>query len=162
MNTENKEKSGKYELDERDKKILKTLDGEARIPITELAERLDLSHEAVRYRVRKLEDRGVIEKYIAKIDYKKLGYDILAVIMLSYRGSEKKWNELFNYLMEKKEVITVAKVTGEYDLKIAVMSKSTEDFDKVSHKIKTKFSNIIKKWETFIFVEECKWKELPI
>lgn len=158
----NGENSEKYRLDERDRKILKILDGEGRIPITELADRLDLSHETVRYRLKKLKDKGVIEKYIVRVNQKKLGYEILAVIMLSYRGSDEEWQELFDYLMERKEVISVAKVTGEYDLKIAVMSQSTEEFDEVSHEIKTSFSNIIREWETFIFVEEYKWKELPI
>lgn len=156
------EDSGEVQIDDTDKQILKTLDGEGRIPLTELAEKVGLSHETVRYRVQKLEEENVIENYSARIDHKKLGYEILASIMIGFRGSEERWQELFDYLDQKREVVSVAKITGDYDLKLGVMAKSTEEFDVISREIKTDFSGEISEWETFIFINELKWKETPL
>jgi DNA-binding Lrp family transcriptional regulator len=138
------------------------LEENARIPITELAKKVKLSHETVRYRLNKLIKSGIIEKFIVRINKKKLGYNIYAVIMIAtWNYSEKEWNEFFEYLMKHKNIVSVEKITGNYDLKISFWAKDSEEFDWISHTIKTKFSKIIKDWQTFIFTKQYKWKELP-
>jgi hypothetical protein len=63
--------------------------------------------------------------------------------------------------MKHKNIVSVEKITGNYDLKISFWAKDSEEFDWISHTIKTKFSKIIKDWQTFIFTKQYKWKELP-
>jgi len=152
----------KPKINAKDIEIIKILEEEGRIPITELAERVKLSHETVRYKLNKLTKSGIIEKFIVRINKKKLGYNIYAVIMLStWNYTKEEWEEFLNYLIKHKNVTSVEKITGDYDLKIGLWAKNTEEFDFISHAIKTKFSKIIKDWQTFIFTKQYKWKELP-
>lgn len=149
-------------IDKKNIEIIKILEEDGRIPIIELAKRVKLSHETVRYRLNKLIKSGVIEKFIVRINKKKLGYNIYAVIMIAvWNYAEKEWNEFFKYLMEHKNIVSVEKITGSYDLKISFWAADTEEFDFISHSIKTKFSKIIKDWNSFIFTKQYKWKELP-
>ncbi|MFH1331676.1 MAG: winged helix-turn-helix transcriptional regulator, partial [archaeon] len=72
----------KVQIDKKNIEIIKILEEDGRIPILGLAKKVKLSHETVRYRLKKLIRQGVIEKFIVRINKKKLGYEIYAVIMI--------------------------------------------------------------------------------
>jgi len=63
--------------------------------------------------------------------------------------------------MDYPNIIAIEKITGNYDLKIAFWVKDSDEFESVSHSIKTRYSKIIKDWQSFIFTRLYKWKELP-
>ena len=161
MAVKNNINSGNFKLDKKDIEIIKILEEDGRIPVLELAKRIKLSHETVRYGLNKLKN-GMIEKFIVRINKQKLGYNIYAVIMIGiWNYSKEKWEEFFRYLMKNPNIVALEKITGNYDIKIAFWARSPEEFDNLSHSIKTRFSKIIKEWQSFVFTKQYKWKELP-
>jgi DNA-binding Lrp family transcriptional regulator len=62
-----------FEIDAIDRAILKTLQQQARIQNTHLADRVGISAPTCWKRVRKLENAGVIERYVAQVDTTKVG-----------------------------------------------------------------------------------------
>ncbi|MEQ1488773.1 MAG: winged helix-turn-helix transcriptional regulator, partial [Methylotenera sp.] len=70
------------ELDRIDHKILAVLQENARIPITELAERVGLSITPCGERVKNLEKEGVILGYHARLDPHALGLGLLVFVEL--------------------------------------------------------------------------------
>jgi Lrp/AsnC family leucine-responsive transcriptional regulator len=69
-------------LDERDLSILSTLQADARTSNAELGRRLGLAASAVLERIRKLERRGVIRGYSARIDPRAVGCQLLAFVFV--------------------------------------------------------------------------------
>lgn len=69
-------------LDHTDWHILRELQQDARLSYNELGRRVGLSAPAAAERVRKLEDRGVISGYSAKVERDKIGLPLLAFIQL--------------------------------------------------------------------------------
>ncbi len=69
-------------IDEKDRKILEILRKNARTPYTQIAKEIELSEGAVRRRVDALEKKGIIKKYVAIIDPKKIGYDSITILGL--------------------------------------------------------------------------------
>ena len=65
-------------MDRKDKVILELLSKNARIPYSEIAKKLGISETAVRKRVRKLEEKGIIEGYTLRINPVKIGYKSIA------------------------------------------------------------------------------------
>ena len=63
-----------------DEEIIRLLRKNARMPYTEMAKIFNVSETAVRKRVRKLEGKGVIQKYTIEVDPKKIGYSANALI----------------------------------------------------------------------------------
>lgn len=59
----------------------------SRITINELSKQVNLSAPAVRERVNKLEDQGIIKGYTINIDYKELGYDVEILIELTIKNN---------------------------------------------------------------------------
>jgi len=70
-------------LEPIDRAILRELASDGRISYTELAERVGLSVSAVHQRVRRLEQRGVVRGYGAKLDGEQIGLPLTAFISLT-------------------------------------------------------------------------------
>src|SRR5262245_55743090 len=72
-----------WPLDELDRQVLAHLQHDARITSVELARRLHLSSAGLQKRVRKLEDRGVIERYATVLSRSAVGLDLLCFVQVS-------------------------------------------------------------------------------
>jgi Lrp/AsnC family transcriptional regulator, leucine-responsive regulatory protein len=69
-------------MDAVDRKILNILQSDARTPNAELARQVGMAPSAVLERVRKLEERGVIRGYEARLDPRALEYGLLAFVLV--------------------------------------------------------------------------------
>jgi Lrp/AsnC family leucine-responsive transcriptional regulator len=70
-------------LEATDRAILRELVGDGRCTLTDLAERVGLSVSAVHQRVRRLEQRGALRGYTARLDLDQLGLPLTALISLT-------------------------------------------------------------------------------
>jgi Lrp/AsnC family leucine-responsive transcriptional regulator len=70
-------------LEPIDRAILRELVADGRRTLTDLAERVGLSVSAVHQRVRRLEQRGAVRGYSAKLDFEQLGLPLTALISLT-------------------------------------------------------------------------------
>lgn len=109
-------------LDPTDWTILVELQRDARLPLTELGRRVNLSASATTERLRRLEATGVITGYRADVDLGKVGYAVLAVVRLKYPGSRHE--PLHKLLAERFEILECVRTTGDdcYTLKVAAAS----------------------------------------
>lgn len=98
-------------LDAKDIAILEALQEDGRIPLSELGRKIGLSQPAMSERVKRLEDRGVIAGYGARIDPAALGLNLMAILRLKTTHEHicaclKQFNEM-------SFVIEVHRVTGD-------------------------------------------------
>jgi Lrp/AsnC family transcriptional regulator, leucine-responsive regulatory protein len=109
-------------LDPTDWAILVELQHDARMSLTELGRRVNLSASAATERVRRLESTGVISGYRADVDLTKVGYAVLAVVRLKYPGN--KHEPLRQLLKDRHEILECLRTTGDdcYTLKVAAGS----------------------------------------
>ncbi|MFE9424847.1 Lrp/AsnC family transcriptional regulator [Kitasatospora sp. NPDC006697] len=109
-------------LDDTDWAIIGQLQQEARISLSELGRRVNLSASATSERVRHLEALGVITGYHAAVDLAKAGYPVLAVVRLKYPGNRHQ--PLHRLLTERREILECLRTTGDdcYTLKVAATS----------------------------------------
>ncbi|WP_410792100.1 Lrp/AsnC family transcriptional regulator [Kribbella sp. C-35] len=109
-------------LDPTDWAILTELQEDARLSLTQLGKRVNLSASATTERVRRLESIGVITGYRAEVDLTKVGYSVLAVVRLKYPGN--KHEPLHRLLAERREILECLRTTGDdcYTLKVAAAS----------------------------------------
>ena len=108
------------DIDAIDSKILIELQANARISFAELGRRVSLSTPAVAERVRRLEDSGVITRYIAVVDPAKVGLPVRAFIKITVPGDRLPH---FSTLAQKvPEIRECHRVTGaeSYILQVAV------------------------------------------
>ena len=69
-------------IDEKDERILRLLQSDGRMTNVELARAVELTPSATLERVRKLEERGFIKGYAARLDPQAVGQGLLAFIFV--------------------------------------------------------------------------------
>jgi Lrp/AsnC family leucine-responsive transcriptional regulator len=106
-------------LDDRDQKILALVQRDAKLPQAEIARRVGLSTAAVNERLRKLENAGVIRRYVAVVDPRSVGMSITAFVevFIEHPRHEAVFLER---LLELDEVLECHHVTGEFSLLLKV------------------------------------------
>jgi len=96
---------------------------------SDIAEVVDLSISAVSDRMRKLEERGVIQGYRAVVDPKRLHLDITAFIRVSVEGSER-YSGFVERVGGMDEVLEVHSITGEGSHLLKVRTKNTTTLER--------------------------------
>ncbi|WP_414053793.1 Lrp/AsnC family transcriptional regulator [Macrococcus equi] len=92
-------------------KILNILEMNSRITINELSKQVNLSPPAVRERINKMEEQGIIKDYTINIDYKKLGYDVEILIEIIIKNN--KYKDFKEFISEQDNVEFCYRVSGE-------------------------------------------------
>ncbi len=112
------------ELNRYDRRILELLQQEGRISNQDLAERIGLSPSPCLRRVRALEDSGVIVGYHARLDARRLGLSLMALIHISMdRHTPERFANFEQRIAELPEVLECLLITGQaadYQLKVVV------------------------------------------
>src|SRR5512147_576721 len=108
-----------------DRQILTILQTNARTSNAEIARQVGLAPSAVFERIRKLEERGVIEGYAARVNPRAVGLPLLAYIFV--RADEKPGEEdTARRVAAIPEVLEVQDVAGEDCLLVKVRAADTD------------------------------------
>jgi len=97
-------------LEPLDQAIARELAGDGRCSFTDLAERVGLSVSAVHQRVRRLEQRGVIRGYHARLDGAQIGLPLTALISLTPNdpGAPDDYPQRLDHITEIESCYSVA------------------------------------------------------
>lgn len=114
-------------MDDIDKKIVKTLQKNARESLKNIAETTFLSSPAVSARIEKLEREKIITGYHAAVDSRKLGYHITAFVSLEVPPMDKI--QFYADMESNPNVLECNCVTGEYSMLVKVAFPSTMELD---------------------------------
>lgn len=118
-----------FQLDEIDCNILNVLQQEGRVSILDLAERVGLSATPCARRVKRLEDEGVIERYVAVLNPRVLGKQLDVFVNVRLRLSTRKAIEIFERAIKSMpEVVECYLVTGTYDYLVHIRVADIDDF----------------------------------
>lgn len=118
------------ELDEVDKKLLHHIQKNARLTNAEFAERVGLSPSGVQKRLRKLEEVGIIQNYVALLDRSKLGYDMLCFVQVTLRvQAPDAVAKLDKAVKALSEVLECHRMTGGADYLLKVVVRNREHLD---------------------------------
>jgi len=99
-------------LDSLDWNILQALQENAKQTYTEIGRRLGVAHSTVYDRIRKMEEKGVIQKYTTVVDLEKVGVKYITAIMTVFTDPKESEN-VAKKLSESKEVLEVSTSLSE-------------------------------------------------
>src|SRR3989344_7670755 len=114
-------------IDLKDKKILSCLDSNARMSYSQIAKKVGLSKESVRYRILQLEKLGVIQDYKVIVDIRKIHYRAYHLFITFNNPEIEVEKECLRRLMEFPFVRAILKFNGDYDFEIALVAKGIDE-----------------------------------
>ena len=147
-------------IDSLDNKIIRLLTEDGRIPIGDMATRLDVTAPTVRSRIKNLEESGML-KVSGLIDTYQHEEIITALIGLNIR-SHGKLDQILDKVSRLDNVTWAAVVTGRYDIFAeVVVTGGTQDLYRFTTEIIPKVGTVLKS-ETFVIIKsKQKWVRLP-
>jgi Lrp/AsnC family transcriptional regulator, leucine-responsive regulatory protein len=117
-------------MDSLDYRILDMLQRDGRATQLEISRTVGLSQPAVAERIRKLEERGVITGYTARVDASKLGKDITAFIGVNIEHP-KHFEGFAKKVIALPEVLEAHRVAGEDSYLLKVKTANTKTLDQL-------------------------------
>ncbi len=116
-------------LDDTDRDILRFLQQDAKLTTKELASRLNLSPTPVYERIRRLENEGVIKKYVALVDREKVGRGLMVLCNIRLKEHAKEAGAKFvKAIIEMIEVTECLNISGDYDFLIKVVVRDMREY----------------------------------
>lgn len=162
MQIENKERTvKKFKIDEVDRKILSLLNEDSRLSFIELADRLNLTIDIVRYRIKNLIKNKIIIKFFPEISLPKLGYTKYLYMLKLKNLSKEKFKEIKNSIKNNNNVTYAFVDINSYNIIFECAYKSADGIDHLSRGLRNKYFDIIDKQEYLIIKEEILFNLFP-
>jgi Lrp/AsnC family leucine-responsive transcriptional regulator len=123
-------------MDKIDRKILRYLQDNCRLSISDLGNLVGLSTSATHRRISILEKEGMIEKYTASLSGEKLGYSMIFFVEVSLENqSDKTLASFEKAALERPEVLECYLTTGSADYLVKVAAKDTKSYEQIYKRI---------------------------
>jgi len=150
-------------MDRFDRLILEALQGDGRISNKQLAQQVHLSESACLRRVRALEEDGMIERYVAMLNQKKVGVpgDVLVHIGL-HREEQSELAAFEDAVRNIPEVMECYLMTGEFDYLLRVVVKDMADFERIHKDELTRLPGVARVNSSFAIRTVLKRTALPL
>ena len=121
-----------HNLDLLDKKILRLIAGDARIPFLEVARSCNVSGAAIHQRIQKLTNLGILKGSQFIVDPEKVGYETCAYIGL-YLQNPAKFDDVVEELKKIPEVVECHYTTGGMDMFIKIYASNNHHLLEIIH-----------------------------
>jgi len=139
-------------LDLYDNKLLYELDKDSSINLSKLAKKLRRSKQFVLYRMKKLEEVGIITGYHAIVDMSKLGYFTFRVYFKFQQMTDKEGEEFVSHVKESlKQVWTITSMHGKWDYALFLGVKAIGEFHEIWKEIMLNYKEKIKAYNVAVY-----------
>ncbi len=146
-------------IDLKDRKILYELDLNCRQSNTQIGKKVGLTRDVVAYRIKRMQDEGVIQYFSTVIDAFKLGYDVLRIYFqyqdIPLHAKEKMIRDLENY----ENSWTVFSVTGPFDLGAVIWNNNILEFYQFYNKFLDNYSKYIAQKIVSLYVQADEYEK---
>lgn len=128
------------QLDEIDLKIISLLQKDAKLNTKEIALKVSLTNTPTYERIRRIERLGIIQKYVAVIDKKKLGFSLIVFCNIQLKTHAYEYLEEFEKaIVGLEEMVDCYHIAGHFDY---LLKMEMEDMEAYSVFVKDKLAKV--------------------
>ena len=148
------------QLDELDRKILKLITHNAKIPYLEVARECGVSGAAIHQRVNRLHAVGIIKGSEFVLNPSAMGY-LTCAFMGIFLKKASLFDEVVKLLEDIPQIVECHYTTGQYAIFIKIYAKSNEHLKHILHDRLQSIEGI-SSTETIISLDETFKRQLPV
>lgn len=147
-----------------DKKILKILQADGRLPNVALAEKIGMSPSPCLRRLRQLEETGVISRYTAIVNREKVGLGIMAFVEVKVpQIADTPIVDLFKTAVRKEPSIIECYITaGQFDFILTVVAKDMTSYAVLTQNVLLKLPGVQDMRSSFVLASIKDKADLPL
>ncbi|MBI2148275.1 Lrp/AsnC family transcriptional regulator [Candidatus Woesearchaeota archaeon] len=152
----------KEELDELDIKILSEIANNCRQSNQEIGRKFKITYHTVKERIKKLENKKIIQKYIAEINLNKININYCKAILYLNNPSKEEEKKLYSFCSQYNFVTYLVEVLGEWQFEIEAEIESQDQLIALLRKIRNEFPNLITDYDILQVTKRHKLNYFPI
>jgi len=122
-------------IDERDRKILKELEEDARQTDSAIAKKMHLSKQVTNYRIQKMIESGIISNFYTIVNVGNLGLTTYYVFLQLGNMNKKEEETLLKKLNSLDNIGWLVSCIGKWDIILNINEDSTQNFEKTLNQI---------------------------
>jgi Lrp/AsnC family leucine-responsive transcriptional regulator len=146
-----------------DRRLLELLQRDGNLTNLELAEKVSLSPSACLRRVRALESAGVIRRYVAIVDPKRVGLALMAFVNVKLEKRGRMPADGFaRAVKDWPEVLACYSLTGDMDYLLRVQVENLEHFSRFVMDSLLKHPGVVDVKSSFVLEEVKETTALPL
>jgi Lrp/AsnC family transcriptional regulator, leucine-responsive regulatory protein len=143
-------------LDSFDRKLVDLMQVDAQQPVAVMAKAVGLSPPACYRRIRRLRESGVIEREIAVVRPKTLGWPLSMIVLVSLeRENARTLNEMMELFRQEPEILEAWNVTGDHDFALRIIARDMEGYDNLAQRLFAA-NEKIRTFKTLVVIREIK------
>ena len=150
----------KINLDKLDHQIIHHRMSDANISYAELGKKFFVSAGTIHVRIKKLQDAGIVKGTRFNVDFKKLGFDVIAFIGI-YLKESSLYDAVAKELQKIPQIVRLNYTTGNYSMFAEIVCKDIAELRHVLHDELQKVKGI-ERTETLISLEESLNRSVKI
>ncbi|MBI4152629.1 Lrp/AsnC family transcriptional regulator [Candidatus Woesearchaeota archaeon] len=143
----------------KDTKLLFYLDYDARCSLADLSKKLNLSKQNINYKIKKLEEQGIIEKYVAVVDIHKLGFLTYRAYLRLGKVTNEDLRNIERYLTANQSVLWLVSISGTWDYELVFVAKNYIEFDRQLSTIKEHLQEKLVKYNLSMSIVNLHYKK---
>lgn len=150
-------------LNRTDRRLLELLQRDGNLTNLQLAERVNLSPSACLRRVRALEAAGIIKRYVALVDPRKVGLPLMAFVNVKLEKRGRMPTDAFaRAVKDWPEVLACHSLTGDMDYLLRVQVADLDHFSRFVMDSLLKHPGVLDVRSSFVLEEVKETTALPV
>jgi DNA-binding Lrp family transcriptional regulator len=150
-------------FDATDIRILQLLQENAQLTLKDISKQINLSMTPTHDRIKRLENEGVIDKYVTILNKKMLGNPMTVYCNITLDKQQKNHFEEFEQaIKEFPEVIECSVISGSFDYLLKVIVKNMEAYNEFYQKKLSDLQSVAHISSSFVMSEVKSTTVLPL
>jgi Lrp/AsnC family leucine-responsive transcriptional regulator len=141
-------------IDKTDQRMLEMLANNARMPVTELAQKTGSTPDIVRGRIKRMEKQGIILGYRIAVDLNKLGYEFFKAFVYFKSLSSKDERMLLEWMRCHPKSVYYIRSLAPWDAEFEFVVESYVEFNGIINELRQKFPDVVSHCEHLIMIQE--------
>ncbi len=145
--------SNRYHIDSYDSKILKIIKNNSRLSYEEVGRKIGLTRNAVKERIRKLEERGIIADYMMVINFNHFNKQSFKIFVKYNNSKIEQEKNLLEEIEHTPGILNTVRLLGKWNLDIEIHKKDIRDLQQFIIELRNKHE-IIEDYEIIQIIDD--------
>lgn len=150
-----------FKLDKIDISVIRELKSNSQIANIEIAEKLKISRNTIKQRIKKLEEKGVIVGYKLFYHPQSIGYQSYKLLISCKNLSLEKEKKFFDFAFQNPNIIFAHKNLGKWNYEFEIEIEDLIKLQEIIIKLRTLFADYVLDYELFPILYDYKINLFP-
>jgi len=149
-------------IDETDQKIIKELSSNSQISNSEIGQKLKLSRNTIKYRIKNLEEKGVIQGYKLFYHPQKVGFQAHKLLISVSSLTKNQEKEFFSFAQQNQNIVFAHKNLGKWNYEYEIETETIDHLQDVIVELRVRFKEKILDYELFPILHDYRINLFPV